>query len=705
MELYGGDDIEARYLLEKQREAWKARLRRRIDADAAGVYEDLCSAVCFCVPRECWASQAHRAIMLLVAEKFHDFEQSRRFQLWKDLAADGRLNNTSLKLRIVKFNALRRMRPAVWRWRVTYWRPRSQHRLMLIAGLHCWKAAVRRRRLTRDNEVALARKWLRHNAQKYQRQRAREGGHPFFDQLPRMMMDKPDVRPAFMFWHQVTLPMAERQRALRVALQKVGVVRLQLWIQRWHEHATDDGERAAHIREAMERHAAMKDMAGASGMERHTAMQSVAGAGGMERRAALKALAGGRVRVEPAASGGVTRRHNGRASSAEANACRRQMLQSGFDALAVSAPRWEAASENVELRSGGSTLVHRLDRSRSGAIGSPAIRDGQIYRFGFLVGGGGSGIVLGVTDASPDATEAERLSTRVWGISLTHGATYTKKGVQRATLGGKSIAPPLSELHREQRCPELCVEVEVDMKAHRIAFSVDGTPLVHATDITLPSSTTLRPWAFLWNLDDRVMLIPRGRQRQPTMALAAQRVPLRDRPMPSPSTHRSLTSPQSHQPSPSSASHRSHVISPHQRSPSSSSLPPHTPVHVSGRPSIRSSRAAHTAEMEMPLTPTSYFGGRNSPARHASARTSARSARSARSAFDTPGHDEDVLPIPAPPLTPGKQKVSGRAHAFDYSLSNDLDAHQQQQRHGHDSEWDIVKHVTSLYNDVFQQLR
>ena len=40
---------------------------------------------------------------------------------------------------------------------------------------------------------------------------------------------------------------------------------------------------------------------------------------------------------------------------------------------------------------------------------------------------GGSGVVLGVTDAWPDATEEERAVNRVWGLSLTHGCLYTKQ--------------------------------------------------------------------------------------------------------------------------------------------------------------------------------------------------------------------------------------------------------------------------------------
>ena len=129
----------------------------------------------------------------------------------------------------------------------------------------------------------------------------------------------------------------------------------------------------------------------------------------------------------------------------------------------------------------------------------------------------------------------------------------------------------------------------------------------------------------------------------------------------------------------------------------------HSPAHLNGRPSIRSSRAIHAAEVDMPLTPTSYFGGRNSSARHVGAGSSARSARSARSALFTPGHDEDILPVPAPPLTPGHQKGSGRTQLLDSSRELDSDA--RRQRDGlRDSPWDIVKHVTSLYNDVYQQL-
>ena len=50
-------------------------------------------------------------------------------------------------------------------------------------------------------------------------------------------------------------------------------------------------------------------------------------------------------------------------------------------------------------------------------LGYSTMAVGGVYRFGFLVSGGGSGVVLGVTDASPDAAEDDRSLSTVWGLS------------------------------------------------------------------------------------------------------------------------------------------------------------------------------------------------------------------------------------------------------------------------------------------------
>ena len=475
---------------------------------------------------------------------------------------------------------------------------------------------------------------------KWQAWLAQKHCHPSFEEVPDFERMRVQVRDTFTFWHRVAAPNATWHRNLRAAMLHLGarIVRSQRqWLNRWREHTAFDRVRKARMVNILKQ------------------FPTVAG----------------------------------------------RKKQRGLDAFAMRAPRWETVSENVELRARRAKLVHRLQRGRSGAIGSPVVRDGQIYRFGFIVGGGGSGVVLGITDAPISATADERLNATVWGICLTHGCLYTKKGVQRAKLGNKNITPPLSELRMQHRTV-LRVEVEVDRESHRLAFSVGGSALSQVPDFVLPSSTPLRPWAFLWNVNDRVVLVPRPNARQPTMAPARERVSLHNRPLPSPKSNRTLTTPpQSHRSSLSLSSYRVSPVPtshrPSARSPIASTSPPRSPTYLRDRPSMRSSHPPHAAEADMPLSPTSYFGSPHERmSRHATA----------VAAFDA-GH-EGALPLPAAPLTPAQQKSVAQPHLFDFSLGIFNDDRQQRQsprdqKRSHP--WDIMKHVTSLYSDVYQHLR
>ena len=96
-----------------------------------------------------------------------------------------------------------------------------------------------------------------------------------------------------------------------------------------------------------------------------------------------------------------------------------------------------------------------------------------MFGFSFIVGGGGSGVVVGVTDADP--AEENVSHATVWGLSLTHGVLYHKKGVEKATLGTQTLSTPLADYGEKA---VLTVDVEVNTKTNRIAFSLDGAPLM-----------------------------------------------------------------------------------------------------------------------------------------------------------------------------------------------------------------------------------
>jgi hypothetical protein len=367
----------------------------------------------------------------------------------------------------------------------------------------------------------------------------------------------------------------------------------------------------------------------------------------------------------------------------------RRALLRGFKTFAMREPRWEIASERAEIRGHGSLLVHLSDRCRSGAIGSPTVktvsREG-VFRFAFLVGGGGSGVVVGVTDVvRPDATEEERANSNVWGLSLTHGCVFTKHGCHQARRGKQSIAPPLTEFPHATRCG-LMVEVEVDVRTRRIAFGVGGSQLKAADEAVLPADHSgLRPWAFLWSISDRVALLPRGRPLRPTMATTPPRVTIVER--------QSLQSPKRQLPSARPLPSPSRPLSPLRDQPS---------TRLSSRPSDRQRRLSSRSRPwsqggSAPNTPALPIGSAGRHPRHTSAAT----------VFED--NDEGALPLPAAPLTPAEHKkeeqVASQPHLFEFALG----LFEERQRHSPREQprsfsWDVMKRVTTLYRDVYSQM-
>lgn len=114
-------------------------------------------------------------------------------------------------------------------------------------------------------------------------------------------------------------------------------------------------------------------------------------------------------------------------------------------------------------------------------------------------------MVVGVCDAS-DPTATDPHNARAWGLHLTHGALYTKK--QMSSKGVLSTKQLVSTESRVDESPaadaaEIEIEIEVDMQRRKIAFGKPGGRLIEAP-VTLSSS--VRPWAYLWNAGDAVMI-------------------------------------------------------------------------------------------------------------------------------------------------------------------------------------------------------
>ena len=384
-------------------------------------------------------------------------------------------------------------------------------------------------------------------------------------------------------------------------------------------------------------------------------------------------------------------------------------LLRGFDAFAMRVPRWETGSKHARIKLSGAKVVHERSRMRDGAIGSPVIRDG-VYRFAFMVGGGGSGVVIGVTDAnlfspsgngdrSRDETEVDNVSS-VWGLSLTHGALYTKKGTGKGKIGTQTIAPPLS---RWPPGEVLHVEVEVDMRARRIAFGVNGSQLTQAS-ITMPSEE-LRPWVFMWNYKDSVMLLPRRRQKRSSMALLPPRTPIAER-LPtyreSLRLHESLRSPSFPSPSPSYRHADGTATSPEARANLTSRGGSST---QRGMQSSRSTArgAPFSSRIEGLRSPDDIRGRPESPPR--------------RLKHEETDDGDTILSSPSSPSPwregEGEKDVELRPDLFGRSVLEAAEAeiYSNSPRNGSPRglPWDwvkiaFVKRVTSLYQDVYHGL-
>ena len=205
----------------------------------------------------------------------------------------------------------------------------------------------------------------------------------------------------------------------------------------------------------------------------------------------------------------------------------------------------------------GFWLTHRSHRMRTSTLGMPFVSRG-VYRFGFKVVGSAVGLVVGVADAT-DRFPSDPMQPLAWGLHLSHGALYTKRAnSDKGMLSTKQLVPQVvhnpvtgeaegGESARVEEgatggpdaLPLTEVEVEVDMDRRRIAFGLRGGALVKAP---VKLSGCVRPWCFMWQEGDAVMLDSRPVQGRSSMvtnrrwtsqaSTARAPVPLRQRATP-----------------------------------------------------------------------------------------------------------------------------------------------------------------------------
>lgn len=224
-------------------------------------------------------------------------------------------------------------------------------------------------------------------------------------------------------------------------------------------------------------------------------------------------------------------------------------MYSGMQGFKARTPAWLEGVDRV-VSDDGFWVVSTLHKERESVLASPLIKRG-LFRFSFRINGTGAGLVVGVADASvvdkfgqPVSQSVEEL--KAWGLHLTHGALYTKKpGTTKGVLSSKQLVPSQGPETPEEDPDNagvafieqiIDIEVEVDMDRRRIAFGLPGGPLVEAP---VKLTSCVRPWAYLWNSSDSVMIgsrpIPSRNAKQARSLLerapatAAAPVPLRAR--------------------------------------------------------------------------------------------------------------------------------------------------------------------------------
>uniref|UniRef100_A0A7S3F2T1 SPRY domain-containing protein n=1 Tax=Haptolina ericina TaxID=156174 RepID=A0A7S3F2T1_9EUKA len=342
---------------------------------------------------------------------------------------------------------------------------------------------------------------------------------------------------------------------------------------------------------------------------------------------------------------------------------------SGLIAFKSRPPAWIPAmcdpsmAESSSFSRDGFWVTHTQHRVRQSVYASPVIRKG-VHRFGFRVVGSGMGLVVGVADASSMYGPGE---APAWGLHLTHGAMYTKFAhSDKGELSMKQLLPsPVIDDEEEELMDEdgvlpprvMDIVVEVDADNRTIAFGLPDTPLILSP---IPISDDVRPWAYLWEGGDSLMLDPQPPPRRP----------------------KGITTQEWHR-----------AVKKKDRKP----VVPNPLRSRRGRPLSPDSPAKQTSALAL------ISGGESSPKKVSSAKgpetaspgrsPGSRSRRWISPYLASPGRTNSLNPF----RSQRGKKAGSASEAIILSPRNQGGA---QETHM----WDVVRRTTGLYSDTFSQL-
>ena len=367
-------------------------------------------------------------------------------------------------------------------------------------------------------------------------------------------------------------------------------------------------------------------------------------------------------------------------------------------------PRQPAQQQQHTYVSGrnGFGLLHQRDRARDSAVGSPAVKQGELYSFSFALVGGGAGCVVGVADAnskegrasvgsaaasldvacpssagSPSAAPATAHTggdgspaAAAWGINLSHGALYTKYADGNGELAPQQLLaiPPVGLVLGRSGAVIIDVEVDMRQRPFRIGFGIRDGPIVQAVAADLDGCERIVPWVHMWGIDDAVVLLPQKQAREPRMQPRVYPSGLALRPAYSSSQRANARVAVSHR----QLSHRQ----------------PRTPH--GGR--LRRPSAAGEADLDSALLETSSV-------------TDSSSSNSSTVSAWAPAAASD----PRKALSHRQQQMAKTHPQLCTFALSAYEERKQPLRHSPERRpkarsWDIVRRVTSTYSDVYAQL-
>ena len=330
--------------------------------------------------------------------------------------------------------------------------------------------------------------------------------------------------------------------------------------------------------------------------------------------------------------------------------------------------------------------------------------------------------------AAPSAQDADPTRPVAWGLNLSHGALYTKhagKEGQGELSAQQLLAVPPVGLVRG-RSPPIILEVEVDARSppFKLGFGLADGPMVHAVAAHVDCAVVV-PWVYFWGGEDAVVLLPRKQPKQPRMQppSASLRTPISFRSSPPPSPVRAANAPQaSPQPLParpttSQQQHRPSRLrrastdrggvrerrsSLHSRRPTAGGEAAAPGASGSGSGSGAGSGAGAGDDL---LETLSLSDG------HTSASSSTVSGNSI---WQPPRRGGRAASVPKRQLitAPGGGGGGGGREVDPHEGMYAMRVHEERRTQSPERRptsnkprsWDIVRRVTSTYNDVFAQL-